>query len=87
MIVVLTVHHHHVDHETHDGEAKHQAEDERVLPPDGEKETMGGSCLYSSMAQMMLKLSVLLLKVLGARSNKHSEASHVSTGTYLMTVQ
>lgn len=86
MIVVLTVHHHHVDHETHDGEAKHQAEDERVLPPDGEKETIGGSCSYSSIAQMMLKLSIRLLKVLGTNSNKHSEASDVSTGTYLMTV-
>lgn len=30
---VLTVHHHHVDHEAHHGQAENQAEEERVLPP------------------------------------------------------
>lgn len=40
MVPVLNVHHHHVDHETHDGEAKNQADYERILPPDGEKETV-----------------------------------------------
>lgn len=59
MVVVLRVHHHHVDHETHDREAKHQAEQERVLPSVGEKETVMflRSCSCSDIAKLMLKAS------------------------------
>lgn len=35
MLLVLRVHHHHVDHEAHDGEAKDQAKQEGVPPPGG----------------------------------------------------
>ena len=33
MFLVLTVHHHHVDHEAHDRQAEDKAEQKRVLPP------------------------------------------------------
>ena len=39
MLLVLTVHHHHVDHEAHDGQAKDETEQEGVLPP-GERPDM-----------------------------------------------
>lgn len=37
MLLVLAVHYHHVDHQTHHREAKHQAEQER-LPPSKQTE-------------------------------------------------
>lgn len=47
VVLVLTVQHHHVDHETHDGKAKNQADYERIPPPDGEKEAVSGSWFFS----------------------------------------
>lgn len=33
VFLVLTVHHHHVDHESHDGDPENKAEQKGVLPP------------------------------------------------------
>lgn len=35
MFLVLTVHHHHVDHQTHHWDPKHKAEQKRMLPSAG----------------------------------------------------